>query len=79
MSPQLVDDRIDSLHVTSIDLLATGVSIGKVLDELVHGRLVIPDSGGNRINGLLASGGGGIGSSHRDQLGENVQHNQLNN
>jgi len=79
VSPQLVDDRIDSLHVTSIDLLATGVSIGKVLDELVHGRLVIPDSGGNRINSFLASGGGGIGGGYRDQLGENVQHNQLDN
>ena len=71
MSPQLVHNGIDGLHIPGIDLVA-GIAIREVLDELIQGGLVVADGGGDGVDGFFARGGGGIGGGHVDQDWEDV-------
>lgn len=73
MSPQLVHNRIGGLHIPSIDLLVSRrIALGQMLEQLIHGGLVVSDGGGDGVDGFFARGGGGIGGGHLDEGWEDV-------
>lgn len=76
MRPQLVHDHINRIHITSIDLLRC-VAFGEVLDQFIHGRLVVTHSRRERIHGLLAGSRVGVGGGHSHELGDGIEDNEL--
>lgn len=76
MRPQLIHDHIDRIHITSINLFRC-VTFGKVLDQFIHGGLVVTHGRRERVHGLFAGNRVGIGSSHSHELGDRIEHNEL--
>lgn len=76
MSSQLVDDRVHRVHIAGVDLSAR-ISFREMFHDLVHGWLVVADSGGDGIDSLLASGGGRIGGRHGYESWEGVHNHEL--
>lgn len=76
MGTELVHDGVDDLHITGIGLIGR-IALGKDLDQLIHGGLIIAHGGRKCINRFLAGRGVGIGGGHVDQGRNTIQDDEL--
>lgn len=76
-SAQLVHNSIHSVHVTCVGL--GGVAFRQAFVQLIHSRLVVADSGGDGVDGLLAGSLVGVCSGESNEVGDGVEENELAN
>lgn len=76
VSAEFVHQGIDSRHIRRIDLFPS-ISFGKVLDELIHGGLIVADSGRDGVHCLLASGECRVRGGHGDEGWEDIENDEL--
>lgn len=73
---QFIHDRINGVHVACVNF-ATGISVWKMLDKLVHGWLIVTDGRRESINSLLADGLVRVFCGQRNENWHSVHDNKL--